>query len=133
MIGRRGRKRAVLILGTALVAAAAALMLGVGSGRAVTLPAGNAAQQWDKIAEDTVVGAGALQSEGFVYLAYVSAAMDGAVNPGVRNGQSPDAAVAQSAYDVLVHYFPAQEANLSALHDAALAAIPDGAAKRNGI
>jgi len=108
-------------------------MLGVGSGRAVTLPAGNAAQQWDKIAEDTVVGAGALQSEGFVYLAYVSAAMDGAVNPGVRNGQSPDAAVAQSAYDVLVHYFPAQEANLSALHDAALAAIPDGAAKRNGV
>jgi hypothetical protein len=34
---------------------------------------------------------------------------------------------------VLVHYFPAQETNLSALHDAALAAIPDGAAKRNGI
>jgi len=34
---------------------------------------------------------------------------------------------------VLVHYFPAQAANLSALHDAALAAVPDGPAKRNGI
>jgi hypothetical protein len=59
--------------------------------------------------------------------------MDRAVNPGQRNGQNADAAVAQAAYDVLVHYFPAQEANLSALHDAALATVPDGAAKRNGI
>ncbi len=112
---------------------ATALALGASSGRAVTLPAGNAAQQWDKIAEDTVVGAGAFQGEGFVYLAYVSKAMDRAVNPGQRNGQNADAAVTQAAYDVLANYFPSQAANLSALHDAALAAIPDGAAKRNGI
>lgn len=134
--GSSGRRRAMLILGTALLAlaaAATALTLGAGAGWAATLPPGNAAQQWDKIAEDTVVGGGALQPESFVYLAYVSAAMDGAVNPGERNGQNADAAVAQAAYDVLVHYFPAQEANLSALHDAALAAVPDGAAKRNGI
>lgn len=110
-----------------------ALTLGAGSGRAVTLPAGNAAQQWDKIAEDTIVGSGAFQGEAFVYLAYVSQAMDRAVNPGRRNGQNADAAVAQASYDVLVQYFPAQAANLSALHDAALVAIPDGAAKRNGI
>ncbi|HEX3455742.1 MAG TPA: vanadium-dependent haloperoxidase, partial [Gaiellaceae bacterium] len=113
--------------------AATALALGASSGRAVTLPPGNAAQQWDKIAEDTVVGAGAFQGEGFVYLAYVSKAMDGAVNPGERNGQNADAAVTEAAYDVLVNYFPAQQANLSALHDAALAAIPDGPAKRSGI
>ena len=123
----------MLIVGTAVAAAATALTLGAGSGRAVTLPAGNAAQQWDKISEDTVVGAGALQPESFVYLGYVSAAMDRVVNPGVRNGQNADAAVAQAAYDVLVHYFPAQAANLSALHDAALVAVPDGPAKRNGI
>jgi vanadium-dependent haloperoxidase-like protein len=112
---------------------AATLALGASSGQAVTLPPGNAAQQWDKIAEDTVVGAGAFQGEGFVYLAYVSKAMDGAVNPGQRNGQNADAAVTQAAYDVLVNYFPAQSANLTALRDAALAAIPDGAAKRNGV
>ena len=99
----------------------------------MNLPSGNAAQQWDKIAEDTVVGAGAFQGEGFVYLAYVSKAMDGAVNPGQRNGQNADAAVTQAAYDILVNYFPSQQANLSPLHDAALAAIPDGHAKRNGI
>jgi hypothetical protein len=112
---------------------AATLTSGVGSAAAVSLPPGNAAQQWDKIAEDTVVGAGAFQGEGFVYLAYVSKAMDGAVNPGQRNGQNEDAAVTQAAYDVLVHYFPGQAANLAALHDAALGAIPDGAAKRNGV
>src|SRR5262249_9033942 len=91
------------------------------------------AQQWDKIAEDTVVGSGAFQGESFIYLAYVSEAMDGAVNPGRRNGQNSDAAVAQAAYDVLVHYFPSQAANLSALHDASLETVADGAAKRNGI
>jgi hypothetical protein len=120
-----------LLVVAAIVATVFAL--GASTGRAVTLPAGNAAQQWDKIAEDTVVGSGAFQGEGFVYLAYVSAAMDRAVNPGQRNGQSADAAVAQAAYDVLTHYFPAQAANLSALHDAALAAVPNGAAKRNGV
>ena len=112
---------------------AAALSMGASSGLAVTLPPGSSAQQWDKIAEDTVVGAGAFQGEGFVYLAYVSKAMDGAVNPGRRNGQNADAAVTQAAYDVLVHYFPAQAANLTALHDAALSAVPQGPAKRNGI
>src|SRR5262249_46216907 len=98
--------------------AAAALTLGASTGSAVSLPPGNTAQQWDKIAEDTVVGSGAFQGESFVYLAYVSKAMDRAVNPGQRNGQSADAAVAQAAYDVLVHYFPSQAANLSALRDA---------------
>src|SRR3954447_23431513 len=100
---------------------------------AAVLPAGNAAQQWDQIAEDTVVGSGAFQGEGFLYMAYVSKAMHGAVTPGERSGQSADAAVAESAYRVLVHYFPAKEADLTALHDEALAAIPAGAAKRNGI
>ncbi len=112
----------------ALVAAAATPSL-----RAATLPPGNAAQQWDKIAEDTVVASGAFQGEGFVYMAYVSKAMDRAVNPGERQGQSSDAAVAEAAFRVLVHYFPTKEPDLTALHDASLAAIPDGQAKRNGI
>jgi hypothetical protein len=120
----------------ALVASAFVAVAVVGAtaaSRAAALPPGNAAQQWNKIAEDTVVGAGAFQLEGFIYMAYVSKAMNAAVNPGERNGQSPDAAVAQAAYDVLVHYFPAQQASLTASHDEALAAIPDSAAKRNGI
>jgi hypothetical protein len=100
---------------------------------AVTLPPGNAALQWNKIAEDTAVGAGAFQGEAFLYLAYVSAAMDRAVNPGERNGQSADAAVAQAAHDVLVHYFPAKTSDLDSFLDASLAGVPDDAAKRAGI
>jgi hypothetical protein len=116
-----------------LLIAAAAVLVAAPAAHAVTLPPGNAAQQWNKIAEDTAVGAGAFQGEAFLYIAYVSAAMDRAVNPGERNGQSADAAVAQAARDVLVHYFPTRMSDLDALLDASLAAIPDGAAKRVGI
>src|SRR4051812_37922049 len=116
-----------------LLVAVAVACMAAPAANAVTLPPGNAAQQWNKIAEDTIVGSGAFQGESFVYLAYVSAAMDGAVNPGERRGQSADAAVTEAAYDVLVHYFPSKAADLAAQHDAALAAVPDGAAKRNGI
>jgi hypothetical protein len=44
-----------------------------------------------------------------------------------------DAAVATAAHNVLVHHFPAQQAALDADLTAALAAIPDGAAKTQGI
>ena len=82
---------AAAVAAASLVAVAMALTVAPSSATpppAVTLPSGNAAQQWDKIAEDTVVGAGAFQGEGFVYLAYVSKAMDGAVNPGQRTGRT---------------------------------------------
>ena len=64
------------------------------------LPPGNTVAQWDKIAEDTVVGSGAFQNEGLVYMAYVSDAMYRSITPGRRLGQSPDAAVIESAYTV---------------------------------
>src|SRR3954467_15860975 len=109
---RRARQMKLRSRGAAVVACVAAP-----AANAVTLPPGNAAQQWNKIAEDTIVGSGAFQGEAFVYLPYVSTAMDGAVNPGERRGQSADAAIAEAAYDVLVHYFPSNAANLTALHD----------------
>jgi len=46
---------------------------------------------------------------------------------------SPEAAAAQAARDVLVNYFPGQQAVLDAQLATSLAAIPDGAAKTNGI
>jgi hypothetical protein len=125
--------RARALRAAAVGVTAAAVLAGTASAAAAALPPGNAAQQWDQIAEDTVVGSGAFQGEGFVYMAYVSEAMHRAVNPSERHGQSPDAAVTEAAYRVLVRYFPAREPDLTALHDAALAAIPDGPAKRNGI
>src|SRR5689334_22364397 len=120
--------RALVIAGTAV-----ALFAAAPRDAAAALPPGNVAQQWDQIAEDTVVGSGAFQGEGFVYMAYVASAMDRAVTPGRRHGQSADAAVAEAAYRVLVDHFPARAADLTALHDTALGLIPDGPAKRNGI
>jgi hypothetical protein len=91
-----------------------------------------------------VVGSGAFQNEGLVYMAYVSTAVyDAAValdhryqplQPAFRAWRhaSPDAAVIEAAYRTLVHYFPAASANLDALHAQALAAIPDGPAKVSG-
>jgi vanadium-dependent haloperoxidase-like protein len=121
----------------AMLAAAAVIVMviaggGVRDARAV-LPPGNTAQQWDKIAEDTVVASGAFQNEGFIYMAYASNAMYRSISPGERKGQDPDAALIEAAYTTLVHYFPAQAATLDALHNEALAAVPDSQAKVVGM
>jgi hypothetical protein len=124
--------------GKAMLAAAILVTLAVVAGANVrdaraVLPPGNAVQQWDKIAEDTVVGSGAFQNEGLIYMAYVSNAMYNSISPGERNGQSADAAVVEAAYTTLSHYFPAQAATLDALHQAALDAIPDDQTKVVGM
>jgi hypothetical protein len=110
----------------------------------VALPPGNTVAQWNKIAEDTVVGSGAFQAEGLIYMAYVSAAVYNAV-AAIEGGFKPygpaitappeassDAAAVEAAYRTLVNYFPAQAANLTTLYTGALALIPDGAAKTDG-
>jgi PAP2 superfamily len=48
-------------------------------------------------------------------------------------GASPDAAAIAAAHAVLVQLFPGSTATLNVARDASLAAIPDGAAKSNGI
>ena len=89
--------RARALRGLAVSVTAMAVLSGTAGTAHAALPPGNAAQQWDQIAQDTVVGSGAFQGEGFVYTAYVAKAMHGAVSPGERRGQSADAAVAESA------------------------------------
>jgi hypothetical protein len=123
--------------------ALAAVSIMTATPRAV-LPPGNAVQQWNRIAEDTVVGSGAFQNEGLIYMAYVSAAVydavtaiEGGYEPyGSRiaapPGASPEAAVAEAAYTVLRFYFPTQGGSLDALHQEALALIPDGTAEQDG-
>jgi hypothetical protein len=131
------RRLALVLVAAAAIGVLACAVLVGGAGTATAqgavLPPGNAVQQWDKIAEDTVVGSGAFQNEGLIYMAYVSRAMYRAVSPGERRGQSPDAAVVEAAYTTLSHYFPAQAATLDALHTEALAAIPDSQAKIVGM
>ena len=57
----------------ATVAAAAAIVLAVfvaaqARDAKAVLPPGSTVSQWDKIAEDTVVGSGAFQNESFIYM-----------------------------------------------------------------
>ena len=79
-----GYEGGAVVFGVALAVVAGA---NVREARAV-LPPGNAVQQWDKIAEDTVVGSGAFQNEGLIYMAYVSNAMYSSISPGERGGPS---------------------------------------------
>ena len=90
---------------TAMVAAAAAIVLAIFAAAQVrnakaVLPPGNTDAQWDKIAEDTVVGSGAFQNESFIYMAYTTQTMYDAISPGERKGQSADAAVIGAASTV---------------------------------
>src|SRR6266568_5038740 len=133
--------RSIAIAVTALAVAASA---GTTSNATAALPPGNTVAQWNKIAEDTVVGSGAFQTEGFIYMAYASAAVYDAVvaieggfepyGPAITApaGASVDAAAVEAAYRTLVNYFPLQAANLDALYTEALGSIADGAAKSAG-
>src|SRR5213593_3703159 len=112
-----------------------ALALVVVRAATATLPPGNTVQQWNKIAEDTVVGSGTFQPEGFIYMAYPSAAVYDAVvaieggfepyGPPITAppGASVDCAVVEAAYRTLRYYFsafPVLVANLDANYAEAL-------------
>jgi VCPO second helical-bundle domain len=131
----------VLAVAVALVAAGGATR----NASAAVLPPGNAVEQWDKIAEDTILGSGAQQIEGFLYMSYVSTSMYDAVTA-IQHGSdkpllpkfkawrkaSQDAAVAEAAYRTLSNYFPTASATLDPLYTQALSAIPDSRAKAAG-
>jgi hypothetical protein len=136
--------RALRVVAIAVAALTAAAAAATPRDAAAALPPGNSVAQWNTIAEDTVVGSGPFQSEGFIYMAYVSAAVydavvaiDGGFEPyaseiTVPDGASVDAAVIEAAYQTLVNYFPSKEEELTALYKEALGLIGDGPAKRHG-
>ena len=143
MIARRLVSRLFpLVLAVALTVAGQA-----GSARAAPDPGAAAIIAWNNIALTTsVTVAKQFQPQSFVYISFVQAAVyDAVVN--ILGGYRPyhlrlpqrhptaavDAAVAAAAHDVLVHYFPAQQAALDADYAAALAAIADSPEKSDGI
>jgi hypothetical protein len=75
----KGRRTNVLRV-VAIAAIALALAVSAGTrNAAATPPPGNTVAQWNQIAEDTVVGSGTFLPEGFLYMAYPSAAVYDAV------------------------------------------------------
>src|SRR5713101_7629504 len=102
-------------------------------------------REWNAIAENTVVGSGAFQAEGFIYMGYVSAAVydavvsiEGGYEPygpviPAAPGASADAAAVEAAYRTLIYYFPGQAVTLESFYTEAPSLIPDGASKTAGL
>ncbi len=116
---------------------------------------GNAVAEWNAIAQEILQPApmpgmpmpmgGVSMSAAFVYLSYSQAAVYDALVaieggytpyaytvPATNPGASREAAVATAAFTVLNHFFP-DDAILAGKYVNSLAAIPDGAAKDDGI
>jgi hypothetical protein len=158
---KRRRTNGLLVVAIVAVALGVVAAEGTSPDAASALPPGNTVAQWNQIAEDTVVGSGTFQSEGLIYMAYVSAAVYDAVvgieggfesyGPAITApaGASVDAAVVEAAYRTLWAYFPPESCNpaslpavyafclgvrpsLDASYAEALAAIPPGKAKTDG-
>ena len=110
----RLRVAVLLVLVLGLVAAGAASR--PAAGIPCALPSGNAAQQWDQIAQDAVLGKVPNQIESFLYMGYVNGAVydavtsiEGGYEPligpvAAAPGASADAAIAAAAHDTLVYY-----------------------------
>jgi hypothetical protein len=129
------RARTLRIVVITATAVAVALVASITRNAAAALPPGNTVAQWNKIAEDTVVGSGAFQAEGFVYMAYASTAVYNAV-VAIEGGYEPldstitapagasvDCAAVEAAYRTLRYYFssfPVLVANLDANYAEAL-------------
>jgi hypothetical protein len=116
------------------------------SAQAATPTSPGAVITWNGIARRTAIQvAGQTTAHAMTSIAFAQAAVYDAV-VAIKGGYQPyqvrlaqlpdaslDAAVATAAHHVLVHYFPAQQAALDIDYAAALAAVPDGAAKTAGI
>ena len=142
-----------LLVGIAVLAAVGGATSRTAQAVLPALP--NAVQQWNKVAEDTVVGSGAFQGEGEIYMSYASLAVYDAV-VAIQGGSEPygpaidapvgasvDAAVVEAAYRTLSAYFPsscnptnaacmALGASLLTDYNLAMSAIPSGPAKASG-
>ena len=103
--------------------------------------AANPVVEWNQIALTTALTTPGTQ----IYLTYTNLAMYNAMNAidrhyqqygpefhGPRNA-SQEAAAISAAFQILLYYFPAQSATLQSRYDSAIATIPDGQAKANGI
>src|SRR5213082_175072 len=113
----------------ALIGVVAAVISGATSldAQAVLPALPDTVQQWNKIAEDTVVGSGAFQGEGEIYMSYESlavydaaVAIQGGFEPygsaiTAPSGASLDCAVVEAAYRTLRHYFSSFPALVASL------------------
>ena len=126
------------------IAAVLSTLLG-GSWSSVLAAGPSTVVAWNKIAEDTVVGSGAFQNEGWIYLSYTElavydadVAIEGQYQPyapkiAAPAGADVDAAVVEAAYETLLASFPGASASLGTAYANSLAGIAAGPAKTDGL
>src|SRR6266540_4369566 len=115
--GGEMKSRICQVVAIAVVALTVAASAGTTRNAAAAALPGNTVAQWNQIAENTVVGSGAFQSEGLIYMAYASTAVYNAV-VAIEGGYEPlnstitapagasvDCAVVEAAYNTLSYYF----------------------------
>jgi PAP2 superfamily len=100
---------------------------------------------WDGMAATSVLRARLPPTPGVIHMAYVHLAIYDAVNAvehryqpygaafAAGPGASVEAAVAAASHEVLMHYFPNQAVDLDAAYANALAVVPAGQAKDDGV
>ncbi len=100
---------------------------------------------WDAVGAEAFTKAALSPAEGHILFAYVAIAVydavmavEGGYEPfavdlDAPDGASPQAAVAASARQVLLHYLPAQEAIINGAYTTSLGTIPDGKAEDDGV
>jgi hypothetical protein len=112
---------------TARAIAAVLPLLGAAGGASA-----DAVTDWNVKANDIVIEAKLGTPPAIRVMAYAQPAVHRAV-AGAMKGESLDAAVASANRAVLSKLLPAQQASVDKAYEAALAAIPEGAAKATGI
>ncbi|MFN2594373.1 MAG: vanadium-dependent haloperoxidase, partial [Actinomycetota bacterium] len=132
---------------TSAVAATCLLGVPVPIAPASAATGDNAVVRWNEVAINTIVadGSRATPSASSLYVAITqiavydaAMAIEGTHQPyayfaTAPPGASEDAAIATAAHDVLVNYFPAQASSVDNEYASALAEIPDGPSKEDGI
>ena len=139
-------KRSFSLLATLVLLVIATFTITIPATRAATSASPAAVIAWNAIAQRAAIQvAKQPQTQSMIVISFAQAAIydavvaiEGGYQPyklslKPRPGASVDAAVSSAAHDVLIHYFPTQQAALDADYAAALATIPDGAAKDAGI
>ena len=145
-IGKAGRRVVVAVVGVATMVSAFAVPA-VERANATTVETAAAVIQWNANAQTAIVAvAGQGPTVAYLHFAMVQGAVYDAVNAIVEGyqpylgapsaadpGDSPSAAAAQAAHDVLVALFPTQQATLDGQLATSLAAITDATARAGGI
>jgi hypothetical protein len=145
-LGTRGAYRRGILGGVLVVALISTTLAGVGEAAFSDDVDPAVIRDWNATMVATVVvDAGKANAEAFYWFGIVQPAIYNAVVGITREYElyqwerrgpraaSPEAAAAQAAHDVLLHYFPASQARLDTQLAASLSGVADGPAKQQGV